>query len=252
MIGRTNCGAGGGSLNFSIVGGTTQPLNPKTNTVWVKTSAAITGYAFSADAPASPAEGNVWIAVSTLGLVKFSITKKNPIMVYPAVANQFTNGAWVRRDLAVFYDSTWHSGLVTMFPNSSVEWASAVYSTISTKGDVTIAADYIEMHNSWTNTQNYQMAYTTTRIDVTPFSQLCVTIRPDSDEGLTKTFGLTTAPSGSESVSSFEVSASTTAASGTIVVDIAAISGVRYIKLHQTRGSADENRRTYITNVYLQ
>lgn len=251
MIGRTNVG-GGGSLNFSIVGGTTQPANPKPNTVWIKTSAAITGYAFSAEAPASPAEGNVWIAVSTLGLVKFSLTRKNPIMVYPAVAKQFTSGAWTQCDLAVFYDSTWHSGLVTMFPNSSVEWASAVYSTISTQGDVTIAADYIEMHNSWTNTQNYQMAYTTTGIDVTPFSQLCVTIRPDSSEGLTKTFGLTTAPSGSANVSSFEVSATTTDTTGTIVVDISAISGVRYVKLHQTRGSADENRRTYITNVYLQ
>lgn len=252
MIGRTNCGAGGGSFNFSIVGGTSQPTNPKANTIWVKTSAAITGYALSADAPTSPAEGNVWIAVSTLSLLKFSLTKKNPIMVYPAVAKQFTSGAWVRRDLAVFYDAAWHAGLVTMFPNSSVEWASAVYSTISAQGDVTIAADYIEMHNSWTNTQNYQMAYTNTGIDVTPFSQLCVTIRPDSSEGLTKTFGLTTAPSGSASVSSFEVSATTTDTTGTIVVDISAISGVRYIKLHQTRGSANENRRTYITNVYLQ
>lgn len=252
MIGRTNCCAGGGSLNFSVVGGTAQPTTPKANTVWIKTSAAITGYAFSADAPASPAEGNVWIAVSTLSLIKFSITKKNPVMVYPAVAKQFTSGAWTQCDLAVFYDSTWHSGLVTMFPNSAVEWASRAYSTISTMGDVTIAADYIEMHNSWTNTQNYQMAYTTTGIDVTPFSQLCVTIRPDSSEGLTKTFGLTTAPSDSASVSSFEVSASTTAISGTIVVDIAAISGVRYIKLHQTRGSADGNRNTYITDVFLQ
>lgn len=252
MTGRTNCGAGGGSLNFSIVGGTTQPLNPKNNTVWVNTSAAITGYAFSADAPANPAEGNVWIAVSTLSLIKFSITKKNPIMVYPAVAKQFTSGAWTQCDLAVFYDSAWHSGLVAMFPNSSVEWASAVYSTISSKGKVTIAEGYIEMDNEWTNTQNYQMAYTNTGIDVTPFSQLCVTIRPDSSEGLTKTFGLTTAPSGSANVSSFEVSTSTTAISGTIVVDISTISGVRYIKLHQTRGSADNNRRTYITNVYLQ
>ena len=193
----------------------------------------------------------MWIVVNTLSILKFSITKKNPIMVYPAVAKQYTNGAWVQCDLAVFYDAAWHSELVTMFPNGSVEWESAVYSTDSNKGAVTIGTGVIVMANAWTGTQNFQMAYTTTGIDVTPFSQLGITLGSESSADLIKTFGLTTAPSGSHDVD-FEVRKSTTDRVGTIVMDISAISGVRYIKLRQFADNANANRYTYITDIFLQ
>ena len=42
-------GAGGGGfvgLNFEIVGGTTQPSNPKENTIWVNTDQEITNWLF--------------------------------------------------------------------------------------------------------------------------------------------------------------------------------------------------------------
>jgi hypothetical protein len=50
-IGRTNAGAGGSSLNFTVVGGTTEPANPKENTIWVNTDQEITGWCFSAKEP---------------------------------------------------------------------------------------------------------------------------------------------------------------------------------------------------------
>lgn len=50
MIGRTNA-AGGAGLNFKVVGGTTNPGNPKENTIWVKTDTRITGWDFSHSAP---------------------------------------------------------------------------------------------------------------------------------------------------------------------------------------------------------
>lgn len=47
-----NMSSGGGSeLNFSIVGGTAQPTNPKENTIWVNTDAEITGWHFCAKEP---------------------------------------------------------------------------------------------------------------------------------------------------------------------------------------------------------
>ena len=50
MIGRTNVG-GGADLNFKVVGGTTEPSNPKENTIWVETEEKIPSWIFSAENP---------------------------------------------------------------------------------------------------------------------------------------------------------------------------------------------------------
>ncbi len=44
-------GGGGNPLNFKIVNGTSAPASPKENTIWVKTSTAITSWDFSATQP---------------------------------------------------------------------------------------------------------------------------------------------------------------------------------------------------------
>lgn len=50
-FGNTNAAAGGTSLNFKVVGGTTEPTNHKENMIWVNTSNKITGWYFSATQP---------------------------------------------------------------------------------------------------------------------------------------------------------------------------------------------------------
>ena len=81
-------GCGSGGLNFKVVGGTSQPTNPKENTIWVNTSTTITGYVFSAAEPAAPEEGMVWITTGTSSTVEFNALKKNGIQVYPISAKQ--------------------------------------------------------------------------------------------------------------------------------------------------------------------
>ena len=52
MIGRTNTGGGGGGgLNFRVVGGTSAPIAPKENDIWVNTGTKITSWCFSAEEP---------------------------------------------------------------------------------------------------------------------------------------------------------------------------------------------------------
>lgn len=51
MILNLSGGSGGAALNFEVVGGKTQPANPKENTIWVDTEVPIPGYRFCADAP---------------------------------------------------------------------------------------------------------------------------------------------------------------------------------------------------------
>ena len=47
----TRRGGGPAGLNFEVVGGTTQPKNPKENTIWINTAQEITRWDFSAEHP---------------------------------------------------------------------------------------------------------------------------------------------------------------------------------------------------------
>jgi hypothetical protein len=80
MLGRTNTGGGGGGLNYTVVGGTSAPSNPKENTIWVNTSTAITSHVFSATQPTGSA-GMVWIQIGVESGVEFNALKKNGIQV---------------------------------------------------------------------------------------------------------------------------------------------------------------------------
>lgn len=92
--GTGNIVGGSGGLNFKIVGGTSEPSATHENTIWVNTSVAITGYVFSAEAPASPTAGMVWIATGATSPVAFNALKKNGIFVYPNAVKQYVNGVW--------------------------------------------------------------------------------------------------------------------------------------------------------------
>ena len=83
MIFNMTGGGGGSSLNFKVVGGTSQPSGVGENTIWVKTSTAITSYVFSPNQPTASA-GCVWIQTGT-GSVSFNALKKNTIQLYPIV-----------------------------------------------------------------------------------------------------------------------------------------------------------------------
>lgn len=106
MLGRTNAG-GGMSLNFQIVGGTTQPTGPKENTIWVSTSEKITSWVLSATEPKAPEEGMVWITYGTSGAIEINALKKNGIQFFPVSAKQYVSGSWTARDMKVYQDGSW-------------------------------------------------------------------------------------------------------------------------------------------------
>lgn len=118
MIG--SCNTGGGGLNFHIVGGTTAPSSPSENTIWVETSAAVTGYVFSAAAPSNPAAGTVWFKASASSNVAFSATKKNQIMVYPNLARQYVGGEWIQKTAQIWQNGAWIGWTVYLFQNGNV------------------------------------------------------------------------------------------------------------------------------------
>lgn len=107
MIGRTNAGGGGNVLNYKVVGGTTEPANPKKNTIWVGTEEKITSYVFSPTEPEAPVEGCVWVQIGLNGNAELNALKKNGIILYPTIAYQYNSGSWQRKTAQLWETDTW-------------------------------------------------------------------------------------------------------------------------------------------------
>lgn len=116
MIGRTNVGGGGASLNFKVVGGTSAPASQKENTIWVNTSTAITSWVFSATQPTG-SSGMVWFTTGTSSIVAFNALKKNSIMVYPLSAKQYVSGAWKDVNAKSYQNGAWVDWLKVVVTN---------------------------------------------------------------------------------------------------------------------------------------
>lgn len=110
-------GSGGASLNFKVLGGTSQPASAKENTIWVNTDQKINGYILSATEPEAPAEGMVWISIGIESGVAFSVTKKNPVMVYPISAKQYISGSWMDKVAKSYQDGAWVDWITYLFNN---------------------------------------------------------------------------------------------------------------------------------------
>lgn len=120
------CRRGGGGiagLNFKVVGGTTQPTNPRENTIWVNTSVAITSWVFSATAPTNPAAGMVWFSIGSISPVAFNAVKKNGIWVYPSGCQQHVSGAWVTKTAKTYQNNAWKDWELWLYNSGDVNLA---------------------------------------------------------------------------------------------------------------------------------
>lgn len=89
---------GGAGLNFDIKAYSTEAAmradNPRENTICILTERKVAGYTFSNTEPTFQTDGLVWIKTGNFNTVPISITKLNPIMVYPAVTKQYVDSRW--------------------------------------------------------------------------------------------------------------------------------------------------------------
>lgn len=115
MTGKTNAiSASSASLNFTVVGGTTEPASPTENMIWVNTSYSISNYALAPDDPGT------LIATTTVdvNMRNWPSTDGNVITIVP----QYT--ACIVSDKS----SNWY--LVTY--SGMVGWIDGTYLTLST------------------------------------------------------------------------------------------------------------------------
>ena len=108
---RVGGGAGGGGLDITVVGGTTQPASPKENTIWVNTDAEIGAVTLAPNAPASPEVGDVWVNTTnkynsngTNASTNLIRVNDNPYLEINVLnISQWDGSAWVTRDGSAIY-----------------------------------------------------------------------------------------------------------------------------------------------------
>lgn len=109
-------GGGGAGLNFTVVGGTTQPASPAENTIWVNTDTAITDWVFAvATWKPSGATGRVWFCTSTASPRVFNALKKNVLWVHPSECLQYIGGVWVDKAVLIYQSGMWESLAIYLY-----------------------------------------------------------------------------------------------------------------------------------------
>lgn len=106
MIGPTNARGGGGGLNLKVVGGATQPTNPRENTIWINTTTDITGYILSPTQPETGTEGLVWLKTADTG-VEINVGKKNAVLLHLASCNIYAGNKWDYIEAHVYRGNIW-------------------------------------------------------------------------------------------------------------------------------------------------
>ena len=255
-------GNGGGSdLNFKVVGGTSQPVNPKENTIWVNTDLEITSWAFSATEPGSPVEGMVWIATGASSNADFNAIKKNCVQVYPISAKQYISGSWVSKTATSYQSGSWVDWTVFLY-NGGDEctdltggWSAYAYKQSGASSIVEATAPTVSRgsssmtvrHNSSWEGYKHGVVLTNNSVDVTNFSTLSINVTAytlsTENEGLililTKTKG-----------NGFSIIASCSLDStGVKTVNISSISGNYYVGIFG--GGTNDPVSATFNKVYL-
>ena len=176
-IGRTNVGGSGG-LNLKIVGGTSQPSG-KENLIWVNTSTAINGYAFSATAPTIPAAGMVWFVTGTSASAAINIDKKNKVMIYPNSCYQYISGAWVSKTAMTYLGGTWVDWMLWLYKAGDTDTGLVAkawkYSSASNSGvvpSISYGADAVTIKIASSSGGFSGVAYFPDTYDLTGYSRL--------------------------------------------------------------------------------
>ena len=170
MIMNMTGGEGGAALNYTVVGGTTQPTTPTENMIWVNTDSEITSHVFSTTEPTSPVAGMVWFNTGTSSNAAFNALKKNTITVYPTGCKQYVSGAWVDKTAKTYQGGAW------------VDWEFILYdngiSGVTFATSLTGAATATETDGAWvlfsgkTSSASRAMLHTEEQIDLTKYNKV--------------------------------------------------------------------------------
>lgn len=250
MIGPTNARGGGGGLNLKVVGGTTQPTNPRENTIWINTNIPITGYFLSHTQPNTQIEGLIWLKTANTG-VEINVGKKNPIVLYLSTAKLYTGGKWISVNGFVHVNAVWNQfameGLM-VFDRTMQEYADINRNILAVRDEEYIsrkdADPYIQMTISGSSaiTRGYQWK---NPVDVTNYITMEVvgySTKAINQAGLSPNLN----ESRNEIVSAAHQTFGTERS--TMKIDISSLTGNMYVGFSLKKGGGS----VYVESVYLR
>ena len=102
-----NIPVSGESLNYSVVGGTSQPSNPSQYMIWIPTDIEITNCIVSPIEPTSLSDGIVWIRNNGNPDVSFNALTTAELIVSPAEVYQYQSGTLNRLNGWIYIETSW-------------------------------------------------------------------------------------------------------------------------------------------------
>lgn len=229
-------GSAGMSANVTVVGGLTQPTNPKENTVWVETEYDITSYAFDISAGAL-SEGTVGHAIimSSFSAVqnRINIGKTNKgLFVYPFSAFVWNGISYERAEIKLYKDGQWYSGGGDLYYNGNeFENVTGGWTVVKTAGgSVTKRASDVLVNCVGVNGVNtLGTIRTTNMIDLSAINEIYLE-NPGWTFGGTSGFafgllGVTDNPNAGNHV----VMSPNATGAGRLVLDVSGVVGMRYV-----------------------
>lgn len=189
MIGRTNSSSMSSTtdaLDFMVVDGLTEPANPKEKMIWIATDEEITSWTFSATEPAAQ-QGLAWFQIGQSSSVAFSVTKDNPIMVYPIKAYQYINNAWIEKTTKIYLNSEWLTWYSTTYWFKSGEGPVGTWDYY-TNGQSAVLIDINRIHLLNEYSTSARRVTSKTKINLTNFNTLY--FNADRDSSTSAEFGV--------------------------------------------------------------
>lgn len=110
------------TINYSIIGGTTEPANPTENMIWVNTDEEITGYIFSKNEPINKKQGLIWFRTGENSNVSFhSLTINNITFdeIYPMSSYQYLGEEWVNITSLSYQTNKWVDWFTYLFMSNA-------------------------------------------------------------------------------------------------------------------------------------
>lgn len=163
-------GGGGGGLNFKVKAYTELPASGSENEIAVITTTPISGYVMQGEQPAGT-DGLVWIETSGVSETPIWVDKKHTVRIYPVVARQYVDGAWISVPAECYQNGEWSSFFKFLYKNGDLcESVSGGWVLEATYNDGSFKDTYIDT----TGANNYgnNIARTTLKVDVTGYRSL--------------------------------------------------------------------------------
>lgn len=142
----------------------------------------------------TPKLGQVWISTGAESSVAFSVTKNNPIMIYPILVMQYKNNTWSNVEAMIYQNGSWKDFKIWLFKSGQGALTTFVNWKESTDNTLNIRNDYIYIAYGSSSNGSVQVVESAPR-NITGYSKMMVDMIPGTVRAnYARTFGLASHP----------------------------------------------------------